>query len=392
MLNKAQEILPVANDAATGTMEASLHQALERVQPHDVRIATAYLTPDGFMALEKPLRGARSVQLLLGERPFLNRRGPAERLGQPADELSGPGEAIDWYAFLEGDYPWLLLTHAERKVLIEQGEADPSEIAAFNLAAWEKVHALVMFLQRDGVEVRRFLADQAGKIPPGQVLSRKTASRVHLHAKTYLFRGESDAFAAVGSSNLTRGGLNDNVELNLATHDDALVGDLEAWFDGKWLQGQDCRDEFVRLLEACVLFGRRYSPWQVFVKALDAAYGRYLDLALTEDIAAKLANFQQEAVTRCVALLDRHWGAMLCDSVGLGKTYEGLGVLGEFARRRRESTNQSVQALVVCPAQLVGNWATDKLTSYGVIGETITMESLPQLVLDPDEVATESAH
>src|SRR5690606_17970322 len=133
----------------------------------------------------------------------------------------------------------------------------------------------VQFLQRDGVEVRRFLADKAGKIPDGQVLSHKTTSKIRLHAKTYLLRGEGAAFAAVGSSNLTIGGLTDNIELNLTSHDDALVAQLEEWFVNKWLQGQDCRAEFVRLLEECVLFGRRFTPWQVFIKALHTAYGRY---------------------------------------------------------------------------------------------------------------------
>lgn len=379
--------LPIANDALTGTMHDRLVQALARVRPHDARIATAYLTPDGFLSLKARLEGADSVQLLLGERPFLNRRGPEERLRQPDDDqdLAGPEEAIDWYAFLEGDYPWILLPHARRKELLEDQGTDPGLVEAFNHHAWEKVQALVRFLQREGVEVRRFLADKAGKIPEGEVLSHHTTSKIRLHAKSYLFRGEESAFAAVGSSNLTMGGLNDNIELNLASFDDALVAQLEEWFAAKWVQGQDCKEEFIRLLEECVLFGRRYSPWQVFIKALHAAYGRYLDLAITENIASKLAEFQQEAVSRCVTLLDRHWGAMLCDSVGLGKTYEGLGIVGEFVRRRQEASGKPVRALVVCPAQLLNNWSNEKLLSYGIVGETITMESLPQLVVDEDE-------
>lgn len=378
---------PVANDSLTGSMHDRLIEALARVRPNTARVATAYLTPDGFRSLKDGLAGADSVQLLLGERPFLNRRGPEERLRQPADDadLAGPDEAIDWYDFLEGEYPWILLTHARRKELLENPTTDPELIEPFSLNAWEKVRALVQFLQRDGVEVRRFLADKAGKIPDGEVLSHRTTSKIRLHAKSYLFRGEETAFAAVGSSNLTMGGLNDNIELNLTSYDHALVDQLEEWFAAKWLQGQDCRDEFVRLLEECVLFGRRYSPWQVFIKALHAAYGRYLDLVITEDIASKLAEFQQEAVSRCVTLLDRHWGAMLCDSVGLGKTYEGLGIVGEFVRRRQEMSGKSVRALVVCPAQLLNNWTNDKLLAYGIVGDTITMESLPQLVLDEDE-------
>ena len=380
-------IAHVANDTATGTMGAQLLQALQRVQARSVRIATAYLTPDGFLFLKDALESANSIQLLLGERPFLMRRGPEEKLGQPGvdGDLGGPLEAIDWYGFLEGDYPWILLTQAERADLLNDPDIDQILKEPFSMAAWEKVQELVRFLNRDGVEVRRFLADQAGKVEEGKVLARETASKIRLHAKTYIFRGESEAFAAVGSSNLTKGGLTGNIELNLATYDGPLATQLEEWFEGKWQQGQDCRGEFIHLLEQCVLFGRNFTPWQVFIKALHSAYGKYLDLTLTENIAGKLAEFQQEAVIRCVGLLERHWGAMLCDSVGLGKTYEGLGILAEFARHREEGSDQSVRALVICPAQLMNNWSTDKFSSYGIVGETITMESLPQLVVDDDE-------
>ena len=384
----------VSNDQLTGTLEQHLREALAETRPDDVAIATAYLTPDGFRSIKDLIQETRRVRLLLGERPFLSRRGPGDRLGRPKDDddLVGPGEAIDWYAFLEGEYPWLLLTHSERKALLSDDSAGPASLQAFNVEAWEKVRELVEFLDRDGVEVRRYLGDKAGAIPDGKVLSHKTASNVRLHAKAYLFRGEPGAFAAVGSSNLTRGGLTQNIELNLATRDERLVSELEAWFDSKWDQGQECTDELIGLLESCVLFGRRFTPWQVFVKALDAAYGRFLDFSLADDVAERLAAFQQEAVSRCVALLDRHWGAMLCDSVGLGKTYEGLGVLSEFTRRRREATGQQVRALIVCPAQLSDNWSEEKLFSYGIDGTTITMESLAGLVVDPDEAEAETAH
>lgn len=353
------------------------------------RIATAYLTPDGFLTIKDQLATTGSVQLLLGERPFLARKGPTDRLGKPEDEeLSGPSESIDWYGFLEGDYPWLLMTRDERKALADE----PTSDSPFNLSAWVKVQELVRFLERDGVEIRRFLGDRAQWVPEGTVLSSKTAPKVHLHAKAYIFRGDEGGFAAVGSSNLTKGGLNDNVELNLLTHDERLVGDLEGWFDGKWLLGQDCKQEFIDALEDCVLYGRRFTPWQVFAKALDAAYGRFLDFAISEELEDKLAHYQQEAVSRSVALLDRHWGAMLADSVGLGKTYEGLGILSEFSRRRREATNKFPRALVICPAQLLDNWSGEKLSSYSVNGEAISMESLPMLVLDPDEEEQESAH
>ena len=374
-------LLPIANEPTTGSMREHLAGALARVIPRDIRIATAYLTPDGFLDLKDGMAGASSVRLLLGERPFMNRRGPGDVLSQPGDddELLGPAESVDWYTFLEGGYPWLLLTHEERRELLARGVTP--EAGAFDLSAWERVTALSDFLRRDSVEVRRFLGSDNGKILPEKVLDHRSPKN-RLHAKAYLFSGEMGRYAAVGSSNLTKSGLSENSELNLASYDRDLTAHLEGWFDEKWEQGQDCRAQFIQRLEECVLFGKRYTPWQVMLKSLHAAYGRFLEFGLSEEVMGRLAGFQQQAVQRCVALLKRHWGAMLCDSVGLGKTYEGLGILREFANQRAEAPirlSTSTRALIVCPAQLQDNWSTDRLAEWGIIATTVTMDSLPSL-------------
>ena len=374
-------ILPIANEPATGSMRDHLLNALARVAPGDVRIATAYLTPDGFLELKNSLETADNVRLLLGERPFMNRRGPRDVLSQPGEyeELHGPAESVDWYTFLEGGYPWLLLTHEERRELLARGVTP--EAAAFDLSAWERVTALADFMRRDDVQIRRFLGSEVGMVLPEKVLDFRSP-RNRLHAKAYLFRGEMERYTAVGSSNLTKSGLSANSELNLATYDSDLAAQLEGWFDDKWEQGQDCKAQFIQRLEECVLFGRRYTPWQVMIKSLHAAYGRFFEMGLSEEVMGRLAGFQQQAVQRCVALLRRHWGAMLCDSVGLGKTYEGLGILREFANQRSDDPQRagtSTRALIVCPSQLQDNWSADRLAEWGLIATTITMESLPSL-------------
>ena len=374
-------VLPIANEPTTGSMREHLAGALAHIAPSDVRIATAYLTPDGFLDLKEHMDNAARVRLLLGERPFLNRRGPRDVLSQPGDhnELSGPAESVDWYTFLEGGYPWLLLTHEERRELLARGVSP--EAGAFDLSAWERVTALASFLQKEGVQVRRFLGADAGNVRPERVLDHRSP-RNRLHAKAYLFSGERGRYAAVGSSNLTKSGLSGNSELNLASYDRDLSAHLEGWFDDKWEQGEDCKAQFIQRLEECVLFGKRYTPWQVMLKSLHAAYGRFLEMGLSEEVMGRLAGFQQQAVQRCVALLKRHWGAMLCDSVGLGKTYEGLGILREFANQRAEDparSGASTRALIVCPAQLQDNWNTDRFAEWGVIATTVTMESLPSL-------------
>ena len=153
MTNDTADVLPIANEPTTGSMREHLVGALTRVVPQDIRIATAYLTPDGFLELKDAMDSAHNVRLLLGERPFMNRRGPGDVLSQPGDyeELHGPAESVDWYTFLEGGYPWLLLTHEERRELLARGVTP--EAAAFDLSAWERVTALADYLRRDSVEV-----------------------------------------------------------------------------------------------------------------------------------------------------------------------------------------------------------------------------------------------
>ena len=383
------DIRPIGNDPATGTMRQHLLEALGRVSPDNISIATAYLTPHGFTELQHGMEQADRVRLLLGERPFLNRRGPDDVLSSPEDtnRLIGPAESVDWHTFLEGGYPWLLLTHDERRELLNRGY-DPAS-SAFDLSAWESVTALTAFLSRDGVEIRRFLGSEVGKVPVHEVLDHRSP-RNKLHAKAYLFSRDGAAYSAVGSSNLTKSGLSENSELNLGSYERETSAVLEEWFDSKWVQGQDCKEEFIQKLEDCVLFGTRYTPWQVMLKSLHAAYGRFLELGLSEEIIGRLAGFQQQAVQRCVSLLKRHWGAMLCDSVGLGKTFEGMGILREFANQRAgDSPNLGTptRALIVCPAQLRENWSPTRLSEWGIVAETVTMESLPRFA-DIDEHAT----
>src|SRR5215204_2470879 len=86
LMRIASALFTVSNDELTGTLEQHLLGALGEITPRDVALATAYLTPEGFLSLKSVLAPARRVRVLLGERPFLSRRGPSDRLRQPTDD------------------------------------------------------------------------------------------------------------------------------------------------------------------------------------------------------------------------------------------------------------------------------------------------------------------
>jgi superfamily II DNA or RNA helicase len=65
---------------------------------------------------------------------------------------------------------------------------------------------------------------------------------------------------------------------------------------------------------------------------------------------AGLAEFQQDAVTRINAIFTRYGGALLCDSVGLGKTHVAAAICADVLRR-------GGSVLLAAPSQLRTHWS-----------------------------------
>jgi len=81
-----------------------------------------------------------------------------------------------------------------------------------------------------------------------------------------------------------------------------------------------------------------------------------------------LAPHQREAVTRALALIARHGGAILADDVGLGKSYVAARVAAELQCR-------GSRVEIVVPASLVSQWR-DTLCDFGIDAKIITHDSL----------------
>jgi superfamily II DNA or RNA helicase len=77
-----------------------------------------------------------------------------------------------------------------------------------------------------------------------------------------------------------------------------------------------------------------------------------------------LQPHQISAATRLRAALEQFNGALLCDDVGMGKTYVATAVAQQYAR-----------SLVVAPAALVSMWR-DALTATRTVADIVTFEAL----------------
>jgi superfamily II DNA or RNA helicase len=100
-----------------------------------------------------------------------------------------------------------------------------------------------------------------------------------------------------------------------------------------------------------------------------------------------LAPHQREAVTRALALIARHGGAILADDVGLGKSYVAACVATELQRR-------GSRVEIVVPASLVSQWR-DTLCDFAIDARILTHDSLagdPSLGEDDRFVVVDEAH
>ena len=161
------------------------------------------------------------------------------------------------------------------------------------------------------------------------------------HAKTYITHGRLDivgSAALVGSSNFTKPGLTQNVELNVKFQGPE-VRDLQAWYEQHWKDADPVKDELLTVLEHNV---RTFTPFEVYAKALQAltADTEAPDSAWEESestIFPLLAPYQREAYNGLRKMAKVWNGGFLTDGVGLGKTFVGLMLTEYYAVRQRKN-------------------------------------------------------
>jgi superfamily II DNA or RNA helicase len=149
------------------------------------------------------------------------------------------------------------------------------------------------------------------------------------HAKCYITYSKLDvigSYALVGSSNFTKPGLTDNVELNVSVQTASDVDQLQEWFEHHWKVAKPVSADVLDIIERHM---RLYTPFDVYAKSLHEFFrGHDLTSNEWEETKSKmfpvLDRYQKEAYWSMVRIAQQHSGAFLCDGVGLGKTFVGL--------------------------------------------------------------------
>jgi superfamily II DNA or RNA helicase len=158
------------------------------------------------------------------------------------------------------------------------------------------------------------------------------------HAKAYITHAKLDVIgstALVGSSNFTYPGLTENIELNVRIRHD--VEELQQWYEHYWDEAEDVTPEILRVIERHT---REFTPFEVYTKALYEFFQSHEMTAneweRTESrMYPVLDYYQKEGYHALMEIANRYQGALLCDSVGLGKTFIGLMLIERLLRDRK---------------------------------------------------------
>lgn len=196
------------------------------------------------------------------------------------------------------------------------------------------------------------------------IQSGKIEARVYrkqkFHAKAYITHSKLTVIgssALVGSSNFTYPGLVDNVELNVQLRREVEV--LQEWYEHYWQEAEDVTPDILQTIERHTM---EYLPFDVYARAM-TAYFRSHEVTVSEwektqsRMYRELDMYQKEGYHQLMRMAERYRGALLCDGVGLGKTFIGLMVI------ERLLYNHKRVALIVPKAAREDVWEA-KLNRY----------------------------
>lgn len=157
----------------------------------------------------------------------------------------------------------------------------------------------------------------------------------------------------VGSSNFTKAGLTQNIELNVQVNHD--VEQLQEWFEKMWCQGEDITDAVLKVIENHC---KEYSPFDVYLRSM-YEYFKSREETVSEwenndsVIYSGLSQYQKDGYNSLVEIADKYSGAFLCDGVGLGKTFVGLMLIERYVKKERKNV-----VLIVPAAARISVWET----------------------------------
>jgi len=234
------------------------------------------------------------------------------------------------------------------------------DIGDLNNAQMERLERLKDFIAQELVDVRV-------NAPEGGMFHAKGASFRMIPDKEDA-EDESDedrrpVATIVGSSNFSKTGHTENIELNLTSQDSWRGRKFEEWFDNQWANSEEFSEELVEIIEK----NEKYQEWkeeqEEEKEAEEIELGTYiepfeyykllaydaLDGHVSRRYDSPLYHFQKRGYESANAKISKYDGCIISDSVGLGKSFIG----GELLRDYRKLGKK---CLLIVPAHITDQW------------------------------------
>jgi len=232
------------------------------------------------------------------------------------------------------------------------------------------------------------------------------------HAKLYIFKLEEtqvgrNTLFITGSSNLTSLGLTRQQEFNVEISDYGFE-DAEAYFDKLWeravliTEDNVIKKELIKLVEHETLI-KEITPFEAYVLVLKNYLSSFKGKALGQRLVDllnergyKIYNYQLDAISQALSIINEQNGVIIADVVGLGKTVIACAVAYELKKR----------GIVIAPPGLIGDKAKKSgwrkyledfyLSNLGweaySLGDLEKVEELVQSARDIEVVIIDEAH
>lgn len=206
-----------------------------------------------------------------------------------------------------------------------------------------------------------------------------------IHAKVYIMRKDMekvpDQYGAVitGSSNFSQSGLVNNLEFNVELKDSRDVDFALNQFEELWAQSIDITDEYISTITEKTWIREDITPYELFLKALYEYFKEEINEDKNETYMEYLPDgfmqlqYQTDAVTQAIKILNKYNGVFISDVVGLGKTY----ICAMLAQRLNG------RKLVICPPVLKDYWMR-VLIQFDVPATVESLGMLDHLLADKD--------
>ena len=160
-----------------------------------------------------------------------------------------------------------------------------------------------------------------------------------------------------GSSNLTKTGLTIQDEFNVEISDYGFE-DAENYFDYLWenesikiTEDDVCKKRLLEIIEKETLI-KEINPFEAFVLVLKTYLDSYEKKEIRQSIIDILKEnnyisyqYQLDAVSQALAVIEKDNGVILADVVGLGKTIIACSIAKQLRKR----------GIIICPPGIMGD-------------------------------------